>query len=431
MNKMDYKNRLSKAHNEIVSNPVAKQIMGQGKARPLSGVDVRDMYTKLFVDVPDPIHTDFMSSTDKVFSVEKFCASLGEEWQELRRIKTYVYESKSFKDSVIVFAKDPGYLIFIQVSYPKNKNKTDYDESGRVVETPMGDYIYSSLDGKIGVMNFISVYHPNYWDDRFSMNELDTLAKYFNDSCIEKFNDSSIGMISSSENAFYVKDFSLSGKTPEFKFPDLHYGEGFEDFHKELLERISTQTKGLVLLHGDPGTGKTQYIRVLLKELASLNKSVLYIPPSLSSILTDPNMIEFISSWILESERDCILLIEDAEPLLEVRNSGDGRTTGISNLLNITDGLLNDILGLMVIATFNTEISKIDPALLRPQRLLARKVFKKISKENAENLAKALEIETPNIKYPASLADFYSHNKNRTVLLHDLSEEKKTIGFNR
>ena len=90
---------------------------------------------------------------------------------------------------------------------------------------------------------------------------------------------------------------------------------------------------------------------------------------------------------------------------------------------------MNDILGLMVIATFNTELAKIDPALLRPQRLLARKMFKKMPRERAEKLAETLESPLPDIKYPASLAEFYASKHNHNVLIHDLEEERKQIGF--
>jgi SpoVK/Ycf46/Vps4 family AAA+-type ATPase len=133
-------------------------------------------------------------------------------------------------------------------------------------------------------------------------------------------------------------------------------------------------------------------------------------------------------------KRDCILLIEDAEPLLESRDgSADGRSTGISNLLNITDGILNDILGLMVIATFNIEISKIDSALLRPGRLLARKEFKKMDELQTENLAAALGIEKPETdlnKYPITLAEFYNNRKAKNILTHDWkNEERAKIGF--
>jgi SpoVK/Ycf46/Vps4 family AAA+-type ATPase len=129
-------------------------------------------------------------------------------------------------------------------------------------------------------------------------------------------------------------------------------------------------------------------------------------------------------------ERDCILLIEDAEPLLEIRGSADGRSTGISNLLNMTDGLLNDILGLTVIATFNTQLSKIDPALLRPQRLIARKEFKKLPKTQLEKLATAIDVPLPDIKYPASLAEFYVVKNENEILIHDIQEEDNRIGFN-
>jgi hypothetical protein len=237
-----------------------------------------------------------------------------------------------------------------------------------------------------------------------------------------------LGMISQEGGSYYVKNFNMKNHVPDFLYPDLHYGENFEDFHTSLIKKIGDETKGLILLHGKPGTGKTQYIRVLLNLVAKMGKSVLYVPPSFSAQLVEPSMIEFVSNWVIEEEKDCILLIEDAEPLLETRTTGAGRTTGISNLLNMTDGLLNDVLGLMVIATFNTEISKIDDALLRPQRLLARKEFGKISEDRAIALAEKLNIPLPAIEYPATLAEFYAAKKSSTVLIHEVKEEKK-IGF--
>ena len=94
----------------------------------------------------------------------------------------------------------------------------------------------------------------------------------------------------------------------------------------------------------------------------------------------------------------------------------------------MTDGLLNDILGIMVIATFNTSIAKIDPALLRPQRLVARKEFGRISKKQAVQLSEALSIPTPEIDYPATLAEFYTSKKSQDILIHQVPEERK-IGF--
>jgi hypothetical protein len=85
----------------------------------------------------------------------------------------------------------------------------------------------------------------------------------------------------------------------------------------------------------------------------------------------------------------------------------------------------------MVIATFNTGIENIDTALLRPGRLIARKEFKKMSHEQGENLAIALDIANPLDvdKYPATLAEFYNSAGSANVLTHDHVEKKKKIGF--
>jgi hypothetical protein len=58
-------------------------------------------------------------------------------------------------------------------------------------------------------------------------------------------------------------------------------------------------------------------------------------------------------------------------------------------------------------------------------------MFKKMPKDRAEKLASELNIEMPDIKYPASLAEFYAANQNHNVLIHDLDEERKMIGFGR
>jgi hypothetical protein len=67
---------------------------------------------------------------------------------------------------------------------------------------------------------------------------------------------------------------------------------------------------------------------------------------------------------------------------------------------------------------------------LRPQRLIARKEFSKLSFDRGEALAEALGIGNPLDvdQYPASLADFYSAKKQTQILVHEIKEERK-IGF--
>ena len=427
---MNLENRITQEHLQLRKDKTALQVSMSGRPRPLQMFDSRDFYYKLFPGVANPTATEFTSSSGKTFNVDTFKKELGEEWQEITSSRSFVLEDGLFKKHFMLLAKDPGTMISLTASYKRGESKKSRNRYERSIELVVGDrYMNTEIEGTEPTTEGVTVYHPNLWDKEYAEEDMQKIKSAFEKSVVTESGDASIGIISCDQGEYYVKNFSLAGKTPPFTYPDLHYGDGFEQFHQDLMNRIDTQTKGLVLLHGDPGTGKTQYIRVLLKELASMNKSVLYAPPSLSASLTEPEMIEFISDWVIESEKDCILLIEDAEPLLEARNGFDGRTTGISNLLNMTDGLLNDILGLMVIATFNTELAKIDPALLRPQRLLARKMFKKMPRERAERLAETLEAQLPDIKYPASLAEFYASKHNHNVLIHDLEEDRKQIGF--
>jgi hypothetical protein len=409
----DLKRKLKAGENLLSNDQTALQVQLSGKPRPFI-MDTRWMFYRLF-GTNDISQT--VLHTHCEVNVEPFVQEvLTKGWEIINKKRYHVIEEGETKPAEYVLAHSDGFLIEIGVEYrslAENVKKREYT-------------MYGMPDGEICYFSSIVVLHTDTEaHDAVIKNLTDAMKTH----SLTSSKGASIGIISSDNGDYYVKNFSLEGKTPSFTYPDLHYGKGFEEFHTSLLDRLKNKTKGLVLLHGEPGTGKTQYIRVLLKELALINKSILYAPPSLSASLTDPDVIEFISDWVLEEERDCILLIEDAEPLLEARSGFDGRSTGISNLLNMTDGLLNDILGLTVIATFNIHISKIDPALLRPQRLVARKEFNKISEEQLGKLAKELNMELPDIKYPASLAEFYSANTENAILVHSIKEEPK-IGFN-
>jgi SpoVK/Ycf46/Vps4 family AAA+-type ATPase len=191
------------------------------------------------------------------------------------------------------------------------------------------------------------------------------------------------------------------------------------------MQRFMTGTKGLVLFHGLPGTGKTYYIRHLLRKMASTKKAVIYMPPNLVDHLVEPAFMTFLSGAVKDWNADgnfCVLLIEDAEPLLAKRQEGV-RIQGITNLLNMTDGLLNDMLNLQIICTFNVDLRKLDSALLRPGRLIARKEFKPLSELDANLLAQRLGIRH-HFNKPATLGEIYALRKNSNTLIHDVDPDK-------
>lgn len=201
---------------------------------------------------------------------------------------------------------------------------------------------------------------------------------------------------------------------PKLKIED-NYNDDFKEVHQIILKRLSRKNdKGLVLLHGKPGTGKTSYIRSLT---SSLKKNVIFLPPNMAKEITNPGLIS-----ILIENPDSVFVIEDAENIVVDRNT-DG-SSPVSALLNISDGLLADCLNIQIICSFNTDISKIDNALMRKGRLIARYEFKELEIDKAQQLSDKLGFST-NIDSPMTLTAIYNQDEK------DFKQVRKhhTIGF--
>jgi len=201
---------------------------------------------------------------------------------------------------------------------------------------------------------------------------------------------------------------------PKLKIED-NYNDDFESIHEIILKRLSKKNdKGLVLLHGEPGTGKTSYIRHLI---TSIKKDVIFLPPNMASAITSPELVP-----ILLENKNSIFIIEDAENI--IINREDNKNSPVSALLNISDGLLSDFLNIQLICSFNTDVSRIDDALLRKGRMIAKYDFKKLEPKKANALSKKLGFDKTYIS-PMSLTDIY----NQSERSFGEKKERKVIGF--
>jgi len=63
--------------------------------------------------------------------------------------------------------------------------------------------------------------------------------------------------------------------------------------------------------------------------------------------------------------------------------------------LNLTDGILGDFLSIQIICTVNCKASDLDPALMRPGRLVSHRVFRKLFSNEVAALANHYGSTTP------------------------------------
>ena len=214
-------------------------------------------------------------------------------------------------------------------------------------------------------------------------------------------------------------DYGLDIKLLKCPKPHLdmnkNYNDDLQQLHTEIMKELTQKNKsGLYLFHGKPGTGKSTYIRHLI---SNINKKFIFLSPRIAGNLDSPNFVN-----LLIEQRNMVLIIEDAEELLGSREKTNNGA--ISVLLNITDGLLGESLGIQTICTFNTPIHNIDEALMRKGRLKAMYEFKELTTHKANQLLKENGADiTANA--PMTLAEIYNSNKQSFVQ----SKPKNIIGF--
>lgn len=194
-----------------------------------------------------------------------------------------------------------------------------------------------------------------------------------------KYESNNIALVIQTPRGYSTTSFELPNQKLDI---ELGYGRAFKPVHEKIISHLNQKNgKGLVLLHGTPGTGKTHYLKYLASKIK--DKRVLFIPPFLADFITSPEMTPF-----LIENSNSVLFIEDAERVITDRNNGGAN--GVSNILNITDGILSDILNIQIVATFNMDKAKIDSALLRKGRLIAEHKFDALPVDDANNLLKHL-----------------------------------------
>jgi SpoVK/Ycf46/Vps4 family AAA+-type ATPase len=265
-------------------------------------------------------------------------------------------------------------------------------------------YSFSDYDP---VMDFSKYFIRILYQKEETVNEIKNLFEYK----IEK-NKKNVHLLCRTEGELITQKFEVKLPQEEMDL-ELNYGKELVEKTTKLVDKLNDNQSGLALFSGPPGTGKSTYIKYLSTQT---NRKIIYLPSSSIEEITSPDFLTFMIDF-----KNSILLLEDAEKVLRSRELQEN--PGISNILNLSDGLLGDCLSVFIIATFNSTRDQIDKALVRKGRLTLEHEFNELPIENCNRIFEKLNLNKKAEK-PMSLADIYNNEEN-----YSKKEEKRRVGF--
>jgi cell division protease FtsH len=128
--------------------------------------------------------------------------------------------------------------------------------------------------------------------------------------------------------------------------------------NRHLLATLGLGVNRGVLLHGPPGTGKTQLVRTIVAELHGQVSALFLSPEVMRTKLAH-------AYRLAEQLAPAIIVLEDADLVVGDRHTGD--SSALVEFLTSVDGLMTERTGVLTIATTN-EPAALDAAAVRSAR---------------------------------------------------------------
>lgn len=179
----------------------------------------------------------------------------------------------------------------------------------------------------------------------------------------------------------------------------------------------------LVIIDGEPGTGKTYLVRGMTNAVDGA--TFVLVPPNMLADMMSPQFIPVL----MDHHKDggtIVFIVEDADACL-VKREGDNMNS-ISSLLNLGAGMFGDLFDVRVIATTNAKKIDMDPAITRNGRCCRYIEVGKLPKEQADRVYLRLGGQKGNESGgPAILADIYHQARNEKEEIKTKKDRK--VGF--
>jgi hypothetical protein len=231
-------------------------------------------------------------------------------------------------------------------------------------------------------------------------------------SCILNFEEelsNKINTISLSTNGLEIEPIEMSDI--DYDNFDVYYSKQTSKDLNKLIKEIKKSNKGLSILHGERGTGKTSVINYLASKL---DRIVIFIPNNMiEHTINNPEFRKFLKRYSRP-----IIIIDDCEMLFHEYFTKSNMF--VNNLLQMVDGFLSDSMEVNVIAIFNVEDEdEIDHSLLESNNLIRVIDFEYLSPEESTELSEYLG-KNKQYKNKSTVLDIIRNKK---------SKDRKEFGF--
>ena len=229
---------------------------------------------------------------------------------------------------------------------------------------------------------------------------------------IDELNDCLVDFCEDETNKLNIISIGLNGLEIEpIEASDIDI-DNFEMFyskktHKDidkLVKDIKKSNKGLSILHGERGMGKTSVINYIASKL---DRIVIFIPNNMiEHTISSPEFRKFLKRYSKP-----VIIIDDCEMLLNDVFSKSNML--VNNLMQMVDGFLSDSIEANIITIFNVEEEEeIDRSLLDCNNLIRVVEFLELSPQESSDLSDHIGL---NKKYKNKMRvlDIIRNNKPR------------------
>lgn len=236
----------------------------------------------------------------------------------------------------------------------------------------------------------------------------DDIVSYMKKAIVEKFpiKDDSVSLkwYYTSDNGKNLHTHYISTNYKNKFYPEMYpYLNPYE-----IMDNYMSSNNPVLILIGEPGTGKTHFIKELIKRHKIKNTNVVYDEVTAKH---EQLMLNFMT------ENDNMIIFEDADKLISDRIID--QNGHMSKLLNLSDGLIPSLNKKMIFTANIKNISEIDHALTRPGRCFDVIQFRPLTIKEAEEAASIINVNNDFDVKNISVSEIFNQ-KNKIVHKHKI-----------